>query len=223
MTPQAFEIFSKYWAAPVSNIVIVIAAILLLYPIIWNMAVKQLSNAAKALMEAKQLPETLVRITEASDRLSSFNTSMETLRSRLELLDDINAKLSVAGGQLEAMESRARGEGNGGVQPGGPPGEAENWEKLNALWQDAKFELERLVSSVSDGRVRRKYNALPRHQYYDVLDCLTTDGLVSPAEAKAYRKMNELYLSHRNRRVPVTDTVLRKFTELHNSLRPTKE
>ena len=101
---MTFELVSKYWAAPLSNVILVLLAILILYPVIWKVSVRQLREAITALNAAKQLPATIAELTDAADRLQDVNRDISHLRDTLGDLDAINQQLEKANRQIADLQ-----------------------------------------------------------------------------------------------------------------------
>jgi len=209
---MTYQILSEYWAGPISNVLMVLLAILLLYPVIWKLSIKQMSAAFEALKTAKELPTYLGHITEASDRLQSLNREITGLRDKLEELDDIQEKLEIANRQIADLQKLSE-ERPPETGAGEPPeaDELQNWETVSEIWFEVKDAIEDRIESIRDGRVRRKYNPIPRYTYDEITELLVRDGALTLAEAEAVNSMDQAFRSLRNRKTPVTPERVRAF------------
>lgn len=227
-----FDLFSKYWAAPLSNVIVVLVGIIILYPVIWRVSVTQLSKALDALNAAKELPKTIADLNSASDKLVDVNTQISGLKEKLSDLDAIttqlekaNQQLEIANRQLADLEKRTEE-----VPPELTPPQTtqqtpeaalasaqtiDNWTRISTLWFDVKDALEKKIAGIGDGRISRKYNSIPRYTYDDITSFLERDGLLNNAKRLAVNQMDRTFRSLRNRRTNVTPEIVQDFENWH--------
>ena len=218
---MTFELVSKYWAGPLSNVILVLLAILVLYPVIWKVSVRQLREAIAALDSAKQLPATIAELTAAADRLQDVNRDISQLRETLGDLDIINQQLEKANRQIADLQKLSEERPpeliiEADSQAHEPAAEVENWEAVSALWFEVKDYVEAQIERISDGRKRRKYNPIPRYTYEEISSLLERDGIVSKAKADAIDAMDAAFRSLRNRKTPVTTERVAEFEAWRN-------
>lgn len=222
---MTFEIVSKYWAEPISNVVLVLLAIVILYPVIWKVSVRQLREAIEALNAAKKLPSTIAELTAASDRLQEVNRDIAGLRDTLGDLDAINQQLEKANRQIADLQKFSEERPpelilEGEAQGETVPGEIENWETVSKLWFDVKDYVENIIENIRDGRKRRKYNPIPRYTYMEITNLLEGDGIISAETAAAIDEMDGAFRSLRNRKTPVTSERVAAFEAWHDQIIP---
>jgi len=88
-----------------------------------------------------------------------------------------------------------------------------NWEQVKAIWSDARKQLDDIVEGITNRTDKRKYAKLNRRDYTDIINRLKDDARVSDAAARAAEFMNDTYLSFRNRRNPISDSVREQFVD----------
>jgi len=218
---MTFELVSKYWAAPLSNVILVLLAILVLYPVIWKVSVKQLREAIEALNAAKQLPSTIAELTAAADRLQDVNRDISALRDTLGDLDAINQQLEKANRQISDLQKLSEERPPEVIveaddQQHNINDEIANWDAVSGLWFDVKDYVENKIDHISDGRKRRKYNPIPRYTYEEITELLEDDGVLSPEKAEAIDNMDSAFRSLRNRKTPVTAERVAAFQAWHD-------
>jgi hypothetical protein len=222
MSAESFELFSKYWAGPLVNAAIVLIAILLLYPLIWRLTIKQLTAAISAIETAKELPATIDRLNDASAQLIKVNQELTSLKEVLVNIDSINDSLEVANRRLADLQRAADLQRVAVAEEPAPlpdkngaallkRSDVENWETVGMIWREVKDRVEAMIDRIPDGRVRRKYNTITRYQYAEVASFLRSDGLLTQAQANALMEMDGNFRSIRNRRTEVTQNVLDQF------------
>ena len=91
-----------------------------------------------------------------------------------------------------------------------PP--TDDWEVIKKMWKGARDRLEQVIDS-ADGRRTRKYEAMPRYDYTQVIDNLVEDGYINQTIADDARFMNDEFLSLRNRKRPITEETKKEFGE----------
>jgi hypothetical protein len=218
MTPNAFELFSKYWAAPLSNALMVLLAIGLIYPIVWRI-VDQLSEAIRAIETAKNLPQTIADLTDASKGLRNVNQEMTGLKDKLAILESINDGLEVANRRIDDLQRAAD---DRPLPPAAdaavPQAEVERWQRVSTLWVEAKDKAEFLIGNIRDGRYQRKYNTITRHVYTQIAGLMEQDKLLDHKQATALREMDTMFRSIRNRKTKVTPDLLKKFEAWHETI-----
>jgi chromosome segregation ATPase len=220
MTPDAFELFSKYWAAPLSNVLLVVVGIALLYPVIWRVTVTQLSDAIKAIEASKSLPKTIADLNDASNGLREVNRELVNLNGQLETkLVSINDSLQVATRQIADLQ-RAEDERLPPPAPAvpAPQDDAEHWERVSGLWGEVKNEVEERIRNIRDGRFQRKYNSMTRYVYTEIAEYMVKDKLLSQEQAEALTAMDSAFRAIRNRRTTVTPEILQKFEEWRRTI-----
>ena len=77
------------------------------------------------------------------------------------------------------------------------PGSITSWEKFRHDWKEARDRIEYLIDGIADGRVRKKYERIPRYSYADVIGMLKSDGFLPNGTAQSLLKLNEAYLKFR--------------------------
>lgn len=209
---MTFQTFSEHWAGPLSNVVMVLLAIILLYPVIWKLSISQMSAAFEALKTAKDLPIYLGHITEASERLQSLNREIGGLREKLGELDTIQEELEIANRRIADLQKLSE------ERPPEPVAaepeeidEARNWEAVSGIWFEVKDMVEERIGGIADGRIRRKYNSIPRYTYEEITPLLVRDNALTAAEAEVVNAMDRTFRSLRNRKTPVTPERVREF------------
>jgi len=222
---MTFELVSKYWAGPISNVVLVLLALLLLYPVIWKVSVRQLREAIEALRAAKHLPETIAELTAASARLQEVNRDIAGLRDTLGDLDAINQQLEIANRQISDLQKLSEERSPEVIvevepQADGHFEEADNWDAVSQLWFDVKDCVERQIEGIPDGRIRRKYNSIPRYTYDEITELLQRDGILPARTALAINEMDSAFRSLRNRKTPVTPERVAAFRAWHDAIVP---
>jgi len=218
-----FELVSKYWAAPLSNVILVLLAIIVLYPVIWNVSVRQLREAIDALNAAKQLPTTIAELTAASARLQDVNRDIIGLRDTLGDLDAINLQLEKANRQIADLQKLSEERPPEVILDGEVPqenvnDELANWDAVSKLWFDVKDYVEDKIERITDGRKRRKYNPIPRYTYSEITALLQSDEVITPDEAAAIDDMDRAFRSLRNRKTPVTPDRVAAFQAWHDQI-----
>jgi glutamine synthetase adenylyltransferase len=221
-----FEIFSKYWATPISNAVIVILAILLLYPLIWRLTIKQLSAAFRAIETAKSFPEIITKLEDTSEKIKSIHKDFDLLNEKLKVFDEIkslieqlneglqNSSRQIADLQLQS-ESQAistqidtKATGNG---------EIDKWEEISKLRREARDFIESRVSGIRDGRTRRKYPSISRYTFDEISKALFDDSAIDKIQYDSLIQIDKLYLSVR-RSKKISDDLVNKFRELGKNI-----
>jgi hypothetical protein len=220
---MSFELVSKYWAQPLSNVVLVLLAILILYPVIWKLSVRQISTAFEALRTAKDLPAHVTHLTEAADRIQVMNREFADLREKLGDLDAISEKLEIANRRIADLQKLTEQRPIDAAQDPTPDSpahlsEIENWEAVSQIWFDVKDYVESKIDDLWDGRRRRKYSSIPRYTYDDITALMVSDGLISEEEAKIVNQMDGAFRSLRNRKTPVTPERVQAFRSWHDKV-----
>lgn len=218
---MSFEILSKYWAGPISNALLVLLALLILYPVIWKLSVSQMSAAFEALKTAKDLPAHLGRLTDASERLLSLNREIAALGEKLGQLDGIREKLEIANRQIADLQKASEERPPEPSTDAAPTttehaDEVENWEQVSEMWFAVKDYVEAKIAAIWDGRIRRKYNSIPRYTYDEITEYMVRDELISREKADAIDAMNSAFRSLRNRKTPVTAERVDAFRQWRN-------
>ena len=67
------------------------------------------------------------------------------------------------------------------------------------------------LGGIADGRIRRKYNSIPRYTYEEITPLLVRDNALTAAEAEVVNDMDRTFRSLRNRKTPVTPERVREF------------
>ncbi len=87
------------------------------------------------------------------------------------------------------------------------------WPDLRELWRGVRDEIESRIDNL-DGRRKRAYNRLYRHNYTDIVNMLVADEELTQAEAAATINMNLFLLSRKNQdKSNLTDADVQKFKE----------
>ena len=95
----------------------------------------------------------------------------------------------------------------------GSNGPAANWEGMRTLWDDLRDRIELKVEQL-DGRVRRKYENIPRRSYNDVIVQLAKDCAINEQTATNLVEMNNIFMSYRNRRLQTPKEMAERFARL---------
>jgi hypothetical protein len=90
-------------------------------------------------------------------------------------------------------------------------GNEDCWDELREAWNVAKANLESRIETIDDRRRLRKYARMARYTYGEVIAALAGDGQLTEAQAASARAMNELFLRHRSRQVPVRAADIERF------------
>jgi TolA-binding protein len=196
---------------------------MILYPVIWRVSVRQLGAAIEALKAAKDLPATIGQLTEASERLKDVNREIADLRDKLDNLDTINQQLEIANRRIADLQKLNEERPPEPIQEaasavGGAAEEFANWEEVSRLWFDSKEYVEKQVTKILDGRIRRKYNSIPRYTYDEITEYLKRDGILTDAKARAVNEMDSAFRSLRNRKTPVTAERVAAFRAWHDAV-----
>jgi hypothetical protein len=217
---------SRYWAQPISNVVLAVAAILLLYPVIWRLTGRHLSDVVEALKIAKDIPGTLEKLADAVAKLQEANTQFKTLKQSFDdSLEGVNDRIEIANRQLADLQKSAEQTPPEPLEPA-PAGKAtaktemevDNWTKVSLDWFTVRDYIEGIVGKIADGRKRRKYNSISRYYYEPVTDLLVSDKLIDPDTATTVNKMDRAFRSLRNKRTPVTAAMVEEFTSWRNQI-----
>lgn len=73
----------------------------------------------------------------------------------------------------------------------------QHWERLSNAWAECKLSIEGIIASIGDGRTRRKYNSLTRHNYEPIILALLNDELISENTHDLLNDANQLFLDNR--------------------------
>jgi len=216
-----FEVVSKYWAAPLSNAVMVLVAILILRPIIKKVAVEQLAAAIHAMNEAKNLPTHIAGLVKASEELRGVNRELITLNEKVAAFDQISDQLIVVNRRVEELQKLTEErppEGPAEVAGQEEDGlvDVDSWEAAATLWFSAKEHVEEVIDRIPDGRMRRPFNRIPRYRYDEITERLRVGGFITADEQKAINAMDETFRSIRNRKRPVTPEMVAEFQAWHD-------
>ncbi|MEQ1709760.1 MAG: hypothetical protein ABL864_15655 [Terricaulis sp.] len=113
------------------------------------------------------------------------------------------------------LDQTAQSDGTGTQSPRAPLSDEENrrLDQGATLIQSIKSHVERTAQAVRDGRRRRKYNNLPRHDFRVLVFALVEDGAIANEEASQLNHAFSLWRRFQRRRTPVPDFVL---TELRS-------
>ena len=209
-----FETISKYWAAPISNALMVLAAIVILRPIIKKLAIDQLAAAIRAMEEARNLPKNVADLVKAAQELRGVNDELITLNEKIAGYEALTEQLVVINRRVEELQKTIdERPPEGSVEIHGRAEEAvdvDSWDKAAQAWFAVKQHVEEIIEGL-DGRRRRPFNRIPRYRYDEITERLRELGLVSHAKAKAIIAMDEAFRSIRNRKRPVTPEMVAKF------------
>jgi len=241
MSPQ-FEVFSKYWASPILNLLTVVVSILILYPIIYRITYKQLSGLIEAINTAKTLPTIITQLTDAGSNLENVKEQVITLKNQMAFLDEKMANIERINESLEKItrnvadlqtiiEAQDRSESIPAsnvvasapdqVEPtaANEASEAEesitmNWQRFTEIWAGIKEKVEEKIASIQDGRKRRKYNVATRYTYDAIADYLLSDGLITDEQYRALTQADAIFRSYRNRRMQISRNLVEKLDDL---------
>ena len=98
------------------------------------------------------------------------------------------------------------------------PGNLENWERIKELWGDVRDFVETKVDNITDRRVARRYDAIPRYSYRKVVEALVTDQLLDPKVAKLVIEMNNRFLGWKTRARRITSEVVQQFDQMRREI-----
>lgn len=222
--PEWFSLFSEHWVGPLFSALTILGGICLLYPLLWQLGIKQLSAAVQAIETAKTLPDTISKLTDASTRLQTVNSELVSLRDQLSALDGISERIQVVSRQLADIERRS----DEVIPAAVPPAAGAERRRPNSqlvdqaseIWHEVRDGIEKLITSIPDGRVRRKYNSVTRYQYGEVASYLVNDAKLTERQAAALNEIDAAYRSIRNRRTEVTQGDIEKFKAWRNEILP---
>jgi hypothetical protein len=217
---------SRYWAQPVANVILAVVAILLLYPVIWRLTGRPLSDVVEALKIAKDIPGTLEKLGDAVAKLQEANAQFKTLKQSLdESLEGVNDRIEIANRQLADLQKSAEQTQLEPIEPSvagkakvKAEAEVDNWTKVSLDWFAVRDYVEGVIDKISDGRKRRKYNSVSRYYYEPVTDLLLGDKLIDSNTALTVNKMDRAFRSLRNKRTPVTPAMVEEFTTWRNQV-----
>jgi len=183
---------------------------------VWRLSTKQISALIQALEIAKNLPETISKITSASEELAKINSEISNLDKKLETLNAINNQIIVINRNVSDLqklnESQSPVLSQETLQPTAVANnELNNWEYVSKTWQSVKTKVEDLIDNLSDGRRRGKYGSMSRYNYIDVSKALVSDQVISEDQARALTRLDELFRRVKNQRVGVTNEMKNIF------------
>lgn len=208
------ESIPSHWAGPISTIVVVFGSILLLYPLVWKLTIKQLAAALKAVDTAKELPELASKIADLGSSISNVRDALVELEHRLPQTDVWTEKLESLNRLAEDLQKRLDAlppiTPQSDTQAEAVPDQPAIREKISQLWSDIKAAVEAKVSQL-DGRRRRKYASVSRYTFDEVADLLLQDRELSASQVKALKDADTKYRSLRNGRLPVSKNDLKSF------------
>ena len=91
--------------------------------------------------------------------------------------------------------------------------EESKWGEVSTIWRGVRNQLQEIIAKISDGRVQRKYNGMPRYNYADVIKTLQEDGYLAENRAQAASQMSGRFLDLRPRKQNVTDEDVMQFRQ----------
>jgi len=223
---MTLESIPAYWAGPISTIVVVLGSILLLYPLVWKLTIKQLAAALKAVDTAKELPELASKIEDLGSSISTVKAALVELENRLPQTDVWTEKLESLNRLAADLQQRLDTLQPVALPIGAPPevtsdkaaiDQAAIREKITQIWWDIKSAVEEKVERL-DGRKRRKYASISRYTYEAVADLLHEDNVLSRSQTTALKQADTKYRSLRNGRLAVSNPDLKSFQEWKSTL-----
>lgn len=208
------ESIPSYWAGPISTIIVVFGSIILLYPLVWKLTIKQLAAALKAVDTVKELPELASKIEDLGSSISTVKSALIELENRLpqtdvwtEKLESLNRLAADLQQRLDTLPPIALGDGARAETVSDQPAIREN---ISQIWWDIKTAVEQKVDQL-DGRRRRKYASISRYTFEEVADLLLYDKELTVPQVKALKDADTKYRSLRNGRLPVSANDLKAF------------
>lgn len=209
-----------HWVSPLASIIMVFGAILLLYPLIWKLTIRQLSAALKAVETAKELPELATKIEDLGSVIRVVEAELRSLEERLpqtdvwtEKLESLNRLASDLQQRLDALPSAAATT----TAVKGQPNEAAIREEISNIWRDIKSDIETKIEHL-DGRRRRKYASVTRYTYEEVADLLFRDEQINKNQLVVINKADSKYRSLRNGKLPVSSDTLKEFQSWRSAI-----
>lgn len=148
-----------------------------------------------------------------------MNAGIGDLRTKLAELDQIQQKLDISIRQIADLQKLSEERPPEAVGDQAPDDdELRNWEAVSAMWFDVRDLVEDRIEGIWDGRIRRKYNSIPRYTYDEITDLLVRDQALTPDEADAINQMGQAFRSLRNRKIPVTRERVQEFRALRGRI-----
>jgi hypothetical protein len=222
-----FELFSKYWAGPIANIAMVVLAIILLYPLIWRLTIRQLSDAIRAIRSAEKFPDMVLKLEEASNAIGKVHSDFDRLNEKLKSFDEVKSNVErltelLQGAARQVSDLQSQVEAQIISQPTDSKqiesGDIDRWDDVSRIRRAVKSYVEEKVDQIRDGRVRRRYAAISRYSYEEVSRSLFEDRIIDRPQFEAIVQLDKLYFSIRQRRSKISNDIVDKFKEYEKNI-----
>jgi len=205
------------WAEPIGLIIVVFGSILLLYPLVWRLTIKQLSAALRALDVAKEMPDLAAKLDDLGakfvnlrSQISQFEEKLPDTSAWLDRFEQLTRLSTDLQKQLDNLQNTPSGDVS--VQIIGSVDNEDLRDHISDAWWKIKETIESKINSM-DGRKKRKYNGLTRYTYDEVGPLLVRDGILNREQGSALAQADTTYRSLRNRRLPVDVQICEKFDQ----------
>lgn len=182
-------------------------------------ALVRLNNIIKAADSIGRAKEDLLKVQESIDDLlkktAALKQSLETdFKDKFEDLQDMVRVAANSISELKQLQTPAATvESPPSVQTPDQHREPDYWSDISREWKVVSDEIDDIRRNIEDGRKRRKYVELTKHDYPLIIDLLAIDDELSEERAAAAQEMHGIYKAHRNRRIPVSRDTLNSFFE----------
>jgi hypothetical protein len=174
-------------------------------------AVWRIKAIVEALREFQRSKSELVGLLDAIDRLESMTPKLNILVSDIQ--EDISELARSKPPEQEATPEAASDYAKEPTAAAALDG-VSKWQEINTIWRVVRDEIEDKISKL-DGRSRRRYNNLYRHNYSEIIDMLLADGKLAQAQADAAKQMNQFLLAWKPKRnkSEITEEDIKEFEE----------
>ena len=92
----------------------------------------------------------------------------------------------------------------------------ESWERVRALWRDARDRMELAIENISRSSVRGKYGKLPRYRYEEVIVHLRRDGILTDRERNELLRMDASFSRYKFKPKAITPEEALSFEESYH-------
>lgn len=190
------------------------------------MAMFRLRTIAQVVRDFRHSEGPIETIRNAAERIQDFGRIEPVVKSLSEELKFLGDKIDAAQRQVAEQQRLITSERTEAAPPSDSAAPQEedipaapslatsitdidaNWIELREIWYRNTTRIETVISSITDGRRKLKYDRLPRYQYNPIIDSLERDGKLSNAAATASKRLNQVFMSFRPRNRPVPDEIL---------------
>ncbi len=164
--------------------------------------VEALREFRKSKSELSELLDAIDRLGELTPKLKNVADDLEDAKDKvLEHREIQKTEQSLTNEPVSFSEKES--ESNTDV--------SNRWHELRDIWRGVRDEIESRIDNL-DGRRKRSYNRLYRHNYTDIVNMLVIDKQLTQAEADATINMNLFLLSRKNQdKSNITDADVEKF------------